>query len=69
MSRLILMLLLAIPLSCGDGSGVYLCTGPRTKVYHKTDRCKGLRRCSGTIKKVDVAYAEKIGRRKCKMCY
>lgn len=68
MKKYLLLLLLVIPLSCSDG-GVYICTGPRSRVYHKTENCKGLRRCSGSVKKVDVSYAEEIGRRKCRMCY
>ena len=68
MKKCLLLLLLTTSMSCNTGD-VYICTGPRSKVYHKTDNCKGLRRCSGTVKKVDLSYAEKIGRRKCKMCY
>lgn len=48
---------------------VYICTGGSSKRYHKTDRCKGLDNCKGTIKKVTLAYAEDKGRTPCKICY
>lgn len=48
---------------------VYICTGPQSKRYHKTDNCKGLSRCSKTVKKVTVDKAIDLGRTKCKMCY
>ena len=28
---------------------VYICTGPSSAVYHKSDECLGLSRCSGSI--------------------
>ncbi|WP_301345958.1 MULTISPECIES: hypothetical protein [Muribaculaceae] len=48
---------------------VYICTGPKAKVYHSTSKCKGLKKCSGSVKKITKAEAQKIGRRACKVCY
>ena len=52
----------------GDGS-VYICTGPKAKAYHRTDRCSGLNRCSGDIVSVSLEKAKQMGRTPCKKCY
>ena len=52
-----------------DGGSVYICTGPKAKVYHRTDRCSGLNRCSGDIVSVSLEKAKQMGRRACKKCY
>ncbi len=46
---------------------VYICTGPKAKVYHATPKCKGLSKCSGDIKKVTLEEIQK-SRRACKLC-
>lgn len=48
---------------------VYVCTGNKSKRYHKTDKCKGLSACSGSIKKVSVNEAKRMNRTPCKICY
>ncbi len=48
---------------------VYICNGPSSKVYHKSDRCKGLSRCSTEVSKVTIEEAKKLGRRACKIEY
>ena len=48
---------------------VYICTGPKSKRYHKTSECKGLDNCSKDVKKVTLSYAQDIGRTPCKICY
>ena len=48
---------------------VYICTGPTAYAYHKTDTCKGLRRCTGDIKKISLEQAKKENRKACKLCY
>lgn len=45
---------------------VYICTGPKAKVYHSTSKCRGLNRCSGDIKSISLKEAKK-SRRACKM--
>ena len=47
---------------------VYICTGPKAKVYHKYKDCKGLNRCSGDVISVTLEKAKKT-RRACKICY
>lgn len=44
---------------------VYICTGPKSKVYHSTPECSGLNRCSGIVKKV---LKSSVKRRGCKKC-
>lgn len=46
----------------------YICTGPQSEVYHRTEDCAGLSKCSGVIKSITISKAEKIGRRPCKIC-
>lgn len=50
-------------------SVVYVCTGPKAEVYHSRPNCKGLSRCSGTIKKMSLSEARANKRRACKLCY
>ena len=46
---------------------VFVCKGPSSKVYHKSDRCRGLSNCSTEISKVTTDEAKKLGRRACKI--
>ncbi len=49
---------------------VYICTGSSSECYHNTKSCRGLRRCSKTIKEVTKEEAEdKYHRRACGYCY
>jgi hypothetical protein len=48
-------------------SEVYICKGGSSKVYHKTENCRGLKFCSANIEKVSEDVAIKLGRRKCKI--
>ena len=50
-------------------SGVFICKGPSSKVYHKSDRYKGLSKCSTEIYNVSIEEAKKLGRRACKIEY
>ncbi len=54
----------------GDyGEYVYICTGPYSKKYHKTEYCTWLGSCSEDIERVTVEEAEDMGRTPCKGCY
>lgn len=64
----VIALFMAINISAGE-SYVYICTGPQSKKYHKTDKCRGLNKCSGTIKKITLEEAKKINRTPCRICY
>lgn len=48
---------------------VYICTGPNSKRYHRSDHCKGFARCSGSVQAMTRSKAESIGRTPCKWCY
>ncbi len=80
MKKLILLLTLIAGIAVGyvsakdapvaaEATYVYICTGPKSTVYHKTDKCRGLKNCSTSVKKVTIQEAEKMGRRACKVCY
>lgn len=63
------LLLLALLLASPNESYVYICMGPRSECYHKTQSCRGLRNCSTSIKKVTVSEAKtKYHRRACGIC-
>ena len=47
---------------------VYICTGPKSARYHLTPKCKGLKRCSGSIKAVPLSKAREMGRTPCHVC-
>lgn len=51
-----------------DGT-VYVCTGEKSVAYHKHSRCRGLSNCSAEIKGVTTDIAQRMGRRKCRICY
>lgn len=48
---------------------VYICTGPKAKKYHATQTCRGLNRCSGSIRQLAVSSARAKGFTPCKICY
>lgn len=65
------ILLLSIFLLCAtsDSTQVYICTGSTAYAYHKTTNCRGLKRCTGEIKKTSIEQAKKENRKACKLCY
>lgn len=50
-------------------SVVYICTGPKAETYHRSKGCRGLNKCSGTIKALSISKTKEMGRRACKICY
>lgn len=70
-----LLMVLAASLTLGTSScttaeaaqepQVYICTGPHSKVYHRERNCKGLKKCSASVKKVPLSS---INRPACKIC-
>ena len=48
---------------------VYICNGPKSVVYHRSESCGGLSHCSTKVEKVTLTYALKLGRRPCKIEY
>lgn len=77
MKRLAIALVLLLPLAYSTlgysveqkEQTVYICTGPQSKVYHRTSDCKGLSKCSKEIKKIPLEKAKSMKRRACKLCY
>ncbi|KAA6351488.1 hypothetical protein EZS27_000567 [termite gut metagenome] len=71
MKKLLLMLFLFVPLTGMRPEAlktVYICTGPKAKVYHATPKCKGLYRCSKEVIAISLDEINKT-RRPCKICY
>ena len=64
----ILLLTFSLTLSA-SGPMVYICTGPKSECYHKTSTCRGLKKCSGDIKKISLDEAKEMRRRPCGYCY
>lgn len=48
---------------------VYICTGPKSKKYHASSSCRGLSKCSGSIKQLSMSSAKAKGYTPCKICY
>lgn len=70
MKKRIAILSIIILLSCnGDPKNVYICTGPKSKSYHKTEKCEGLRSCSREVKGITKDKAVQMRRKPCRYCY
>ena len=48
---------------------VYICTGPQSKRFHCTPKCRGLGSCSKKVIAVSVKKASSMGRTPCGWCY
>jgi len=48
---------------------VYICTGPKARKFHSSPNCRGLNRCSGSIKSLSLSAAKSRGFSPCKICY
>ena len=46
---------------------VYICTGPYAQRYHGKKSCRGLKNCSGSIKKVTLDEARQLGKTPCRI--
>ncbi len=69
---LLLLLTLCVSANYADDqvdAGVYVCTGPKSQCYHRTDKCRGLNDCTSEVKQISKSEAETLGRRKCNICY
>lgn len=65
----VLISLGTVSLNSNTTTTVYICTGPKAKVYHRTSNCSGLNSCSGNVISVSISKAKEMGRRACKKCY
>lgn len=71
MKRVFWIFAIAIILcSCsGNSNNVYICTGPHSKCYHKSSRCRGLDNCSREVLQITKEEAEsKYNRHPCQYC-
>ncbi|TWI78009.1 hypothetical protein IQ13_4253 [Lacibacter cauensis] len=68
MQKLILLIFITL-LGCKRDNQVYLCNGPQSKVYHKTNHCQGLINCSTEIEATDLNAAKGKYRKACGYCY
>ena len=48
---------------------VYVCVSTSSVAYHSTQSCKGLSKCTHTIKGMSETDAKNMGKRKCKLCW
>ncbi len=55
--------------ACEAKQTVYVCTGPKSKRFHSSQSCRGLRNCSGQVVKMSKTDAQKAGYTPCKICY
>lgn len=51
-----------------DTARVYVCTGSMAYAYHTHRECRGLNRCTATIKQTTAKAARKEGRKFCGIC-
>lgn len=66
MKALLLSIIAGFLFTAGSSSTrVYICNGPKSKKYHLTENCRGLKNCSTEIEKVSVEDAKKKGRTLC----
>lgn len=63
-------LLLLCSFKLGDSSqSVYICSDSSAKVYHSSYTCRGMESCKGDVMGVSLEKAEKMGKKKCKICF
>ncbi|MBX0293124.1 SH3 domain-containing protein [Hymenobacter sp. HSC-4F20] len=51
------------------GPRVYICNNGRTEVYHSSEDCSAMRRCTYTTKVASTGEARGLGLRECMKCY
>lgn len=55
--------------AAGKEKTVWICGGPKSKRYHSSRNCAGLRKCSVNPRQVSYNDAVKMGYTPCKKCY
>ncbi|RPD43661.1 SH3 domain-containing protein [Hymenobacter sediminis] len=58
----------AVP-KASAGPRVYICNNGRTQVYHSSEDCSAMRRCTYTTKVASTGEARGLGLRECMKCY
>jgi hypothetical protein len=46
---------------------VYYCDSPTGKKYHQSKQCRGLKKCTHTVKTISLKEAEKMGLTQCQI--
>lgn len=65
MKPLLLLLLLFINIKCEEPTDVYICNNNKTKKYHLSKTCRGLRNCTYQTLKITLEKAKKDGKTLC----
>jgi hypothetical protein len=52
-----------------QSSNVYICNGSNSQKYHKSNGCKGIKKCTREISLVSKQYAVSVGYTSCYICY
>ncbi len=69
MKKLLLIASIALVSFTRVSNNVYVCMSDTSVAYHSTSSCRGLEKCTHTIKKIDESDAKKLGKRRCKLCW
>ena len=67
MKKVVSFVLFCLLVSCSDT--VYICTGSYSRRYHKTEYCKGLKKCGGVTVGITKDEARSLNRTPCHICY
>ena len=67
-NSLIFFATIVIGLSLRAQKKVYICTDPKTQVYHYEELCKELEKCKFEIKQIKENEANDQEKRLCKLC-
>ncbi len=63
--KTIFALLIFATLVFSKSETVYICVSPTAKKYHYSQKCRGLQKCTHTIKSVTLSEASKLGYTAC----
>jgi len=67
-NSLILFALLTVGILTPTQKKVYICTDPKSQIYHYEELCKDLEKCKFEIKDVKENEAKDQEKRLCKLC-
>lgn len=67
-NSLILFALLIIGIGKPAQKKVYICTDPKSQIYHYEELCKDLEKCKFEVKDVKENEAKDQDKRLCKLC-
>jgi hypothetical protein len=67
-NSLIIFALIAIGLNLPVKKKVFICTDPKSQIYHLEELCKELEKCKFEIKEIKENEANEQEKRLCKLC-